>query len=339
MLSLSHKQKFALKYLSKKLDFQPTIANTALKENGEKKKVVVSVDIEALKIRADNNHFEKLIIGKFGDRYHGFTKLMELSEKLCMRLSCFYDFCAYETYGKRIIDFAEEIIHRGHDLQLHAHPGEIDRLVWKKYGFQREPNCQNCTMKEADMFFEYLLNIFSKINTTVSQPVSFRGNSFTFNRNILESMPKYGLRVSSNYYPRSQFQQQFNILCPQFTWPNGIIELPISIVPSSFFYYHYFDICQFINTPEFLIKIIIERFYRKFGNNAILVIVLHSWSLLDMTNSGYFVPPANNKRILFFEKFFNMLSVEYDIVTISDIIKLNSLGNLSFCNINSAKLL
>lgn len=82
------------------------------------------------------------IAGRLGDEEWGLAKLLELFEELGVRATFFLD-----AYGSDTADLEEQrraaelIVERGHDLQLHTHPGpsfSTDRALLRSYALEEQ---------------------------------------------------------------------------------------------------------------------------------------------------------------------------------------------------------
>src|SRR5262249_19728293 len=98
---------------------------------GGPRRLVITVDVEALPKGQPDRHVERLIWGRFDGNEVGIRRMMEIAERHGHPLTCFVDFCEQELYGDLIDDAAREIAAAGHDVQLHAHPDLLSDQFWR----------------------------------------------------------------------------------------------------------------------------------------------------------------------------------------------------------------
>src|SRR5262245_1470380 len=97
-----------------------------------KRRLMITVDVEAQPSRAERNHVDRLIWGEFAEGRAGIGEMMDIADRHCIKTTMFLDYCEEHLYGNAIRDVAREIHRRGHDLQLHAHLDFLSRDWWAR---------------------------------------------------------------------------------------------------------------------------------------------------------------------------------------------------------------
>lgn len=100
----------------------------------DKPACILTVDVEALPMRASDSHVDKLIYGRIGGEEWGIGKMMDVADRHNIKMTFFLDFAEVETYGDEIIKVGKYIAQRGHDLQIHCHYKLLEKKSVK--GFQ-----------------------------------------------------------------------------------------------------------------------------------------------------------------------------------------------------------
>jgi len=298
-----------------------SIADDSPSSKYAKPKLVITIDTEALNHRAANHHLDKLLVGDFGNaESYGILRMMEIAEKHGVALSFFVDLCGYENYGQRLIDLGRQIYHRGHDVQLHAHPLEIDQVLWKKIGVRHQVDLATIDEVDALRVLEYLIDKHQMI-IPGCLPVAYRGGSYQYNSYMLKAMKSVGLRLSSHYNPWCKSQFNHGDIFPQFVWDNGILELPISVMPH-LQGYQMFNFEMYKSFPVWRISAWMKRYHRALGKNAVLVFMMHSWSFLGRDKQGHFFPDDKvQRRIALFDQLLQRWKQLYQMITVAEIVK------------------
>ncbi len=279
------------------------------------RKIVITIDTEALPGRSDTNLVERLIWGRHEDFELGIKKMMSIADQNNVKLSFFVDLCEEALYGKALEVVCKEIVDCGHDFQLHAHPHIMPYSTAKSLGiFNKGVHQQD--NNSANALFSYLMDIAIKFTQT--EPIAFRGGSFAYNEHILNAMKNYKLTSSYNYSIRSQLQKNNKENLSTFRWDNGITEFPISISNSNFVFEFSRQTQKVFDDINLLFKNI-DNFFEERGNDAILVILMHSWSFLDLDkNSGHY-KYVNGSLADTFDHFLKSAVKTYKFVTAKDL--------------------
>ena len=96
-----------------------------------KPKCMLTVDVEALRQRAESDHVNTLIYGRTGGMEYGIGRMMDIADKHHVKMTFFVDFAECEEYGDEILDVGKYIISRGHDMQVHCHYSFLEKIVGK----------------------------------------------------------------------------------------------------------------------------------------------------------------------------------------------------------------
>ena len=126
-------------------------------------KCVLSVDVEALRLRAADQHVETLIYGRLNGGEWGIGRMMDIADRHNVKITFFLDFAEVELYGEKLLDVGRYIVSRGHDLQIHCHYDILAERVLSQF-----PNADRSyyTWYEneeiADFIVEYCLEQYRK---------------------------------------------------------------------------------------------------------------------------------------------------------------------------------
>jgi len=290
-----------------------------------KRRVMITVDVEAQPARASEDHIERLIYGRFGDREQfGIGRMFDIADKHGVGIACFLDYAAENLYGDALLDVGRYITARGHDLQVHLHPEFMSDDSFVRSGIKRINDMFEVGTPQARLLIEYALDAHNRV--TSNKPVAFRGGGYRYNGAILEELARNNFTFNTSYNA-SRENQPFNIgSTKQFRWSSGILELPISCVfdfkgTRRFFDYN-FNAAVFMNgsTDHCLQKHIdyLEAYYAQHGTDAIAVMVLHSWSFLTKNDKGHY-SAINRDAADKFDALMALLSNNYAIVTANDL--------------------
>src|SRR5262249_2982265 len=152
-----------------------------------RRRLVITVDVEALPKRQPDQHVERLIWGRFDGHDAGMARMMEIAGGHGHPLTCFVDFCEVDLYGDLVGEAAREIAASGHDVQLHAHPDLLSDQFWVDRGL--EPSRTSLTHYDEAHATALLAYLGEAAKSASGRAlVAFRGGAFRFNRAILEAM-------------------------------------------------------------------------------------------------------------------------------------------------------
>lgn len=276
-----------------------------LRASAPKRRIMLTVDVEAFELRAKTRPLEKLIWGRFPEGDYGLERIMSLAEALGIKLSMFLDYPEYYAYGDALLDVGREIRRRGHDLNLHLHLDCIPRGYFAQRGLPEGLDLNTFTDEVATASISDLLELHSRVSSDA--PVALRGGGYRYNAALLRAMRGLGVPMSCNYNPAAKLQPFSLGPKRQFRWETGTLELPVAtlygFLDRAYPIHFNFNIGLFTqqdpaaslaNTQTFL-----DQFYEQYGEDAVAVFVLHSWSFLRMDGGGEFsiVDPTAPERL------------------------------------------
>jgi hypothetical protein len=271
----------------------------------------------------------------------GIGKMMELADKYGHKLTFFVDFTEAEIYGwERMREPVNLILEKGHDIQLHIHPEAMPKEWFAERG-SSPTLCTYLSQEIADEVFRLSIDLARQLG--VAQPlIAFRGGGWRWNKNVHHAMLKLNIPYSYNYNvgardlhtrqplpfipPDSSYAYPYNQL-PPFYWENSLHEVPTGVYQNGT-KVNQFENYVFAESIRTIEKILENSFAAMNGQSNVLVIVMHSWSLLYLEDQ-YFVY-KDRKLADDLEKFFKMIAEndEYKIITATDYDRLLKKGKI-----------
>jgi SAM-dependent methyltransferase len=258
---------------------------------------MLTVDVEAQPARSATDPLERLVWGRFPQGDFGLSEMMDIAERHDARIVAFLDYAEEALYGEELLDVGREICRRGHDLQLHFHQDFLDASFFRERGISRGPDLNQAGAAEARYFVEHLVATHDKVAT--SRPVAFRGGGYRFSGALLAELARNGIVIDSSYNAARKTRPLDLGARKQFKWIDGPYEIPISVVDGflrlpRLFDYNFnasaFTRCSVEDGvhrhAEFL-----DLFHERMGEDALAVLVLHSWSFLTLDDHGHFSEP------------------------------------------------
>ena len=258
----------------------------------------ITVDVEAQPRRSPEDALNRLVWGHFPEGDFGIGSMMDIADSHSVKLTMFLDYAEEYLYGDALLDVGREIRRRGHDLQLHLHPEFLPDSFYEGASIPRVPDLNLASQVGADTLFDLLCDRHSGL-TGVS-PIAFRGGGYRFNGSVLGAMKRHGIRLGSNYNIAKANQPMNFGPMPQFSWTSGVVEVPISTVfdyknTGRHFDYNFnaslMNVCG-LDTCIRSHQEFLQRFYAERGSDAIAVLVMHSWSFLELDDDGAFSKPS-----------------------------------------------
>lgn len=276
--------------------------------NGERL-VTITIDVEAARSRQARDQVGRLIWGRFDDqREVGIGRMMDVAERYCHKLSFFVDYCETFVYPGQFRPITEQIVRRGHDLQLHAHQNWLAEDFFALRDLPAPPAMLNdYSVAQAKAVLDHLI---AEVRAGGgSDPVAFRGGSYQYGQGFLEAMTQVGLRLSANYnINEAPIGAPIENL-PLFRWPNGIIELPIAQLNLGHSNVRFgFDSMDCGN--EALVRTYIQCFFAMFGHQVPLPAIMHSFSFLKVNPRTRHYEYAGEEPVRAFERFCAVLAEE-----------------------------
>lgn len=291
---------------------------------------LVSVDTEALPKRAPSDHLNRLIWGRHERGTAGIRELCSVAEDFCCKLVFFVDACGDHFYGESFRDMVRWLDAAGHDVQLHTHSEYLPETFWTENGFKIRPRYLNQYDLDKALF---TLRHFSKVLSDLTgKPVlAYRAGSFRWNANTLRAMADIGISLSSNNSMAALGNGQCLFSSPTnrpFRWSNGILEIPMTeryfqgIIGEDWWGRLQFPAWNNFRNPTWRV---LRPFLNK--NDRVLMVLLHSWSLLYWDDHGYAIY-RNDKRIDDFRKMMRRLTLDYDVITTAEYLDLVAKGKI-----------
>lgn len=291
------------------------------------RRLMITIDVEAQPGRAEADHVNRLIWGKYRERRGGISEMMDIADQHCAKLVFFVDYCERALYGDAMLDIGREITRRGHDSQLHSHPEFLSAGFWSDRGFDRPGNISAASDQQALALIEFIYD--SHERATGKPPLAYRGGGYRFSPAVLRSLSACGVRLDSTY----NVGRQSDLLVgarKQFLWDNGCLEVPVSVVNPfrnlNRSVEFNFSASAFASVDRMLEYL--DEFYLQYGEDAIAVLVLHSWSFSKLQTSGHFSPPLE-ENLERFSNFLAALRGRVEVVTAGGVLALADAGLLT----------
>ncbi|HNQ05423.1 MAG TPA: polysaccharide deacetylase [Thiobacillaceae bacterium] len=292
---------------------------------------LVTVDTEAQPARAAGEHVRRLIWGEHPGGTAGIRELCAAAREVAARLVFFVDACGVYQHGAPYEEAVRWLVQAGHDVQLHTHSEFLPDSFWHEHGFPVRPRLLN-QYDEARAAFT--LRFFSEHLARVKGgPITaFRAGSFRWNAGTLRAQAELGLPLSFNNSMRAWVDG----VCPHaetlgrpFAWSNGVIEVPIterrfpSWGPAPWWGRLAFPSSQHHRDPPWRVL----WPYTLGRDVPVLVLLLHSWSLLYWDENGH-AEYRDKYRLEDFRKLMRRLAKDYDIITTQDFLALQASGKI-----------
>ena len=290
-----------------------------------KTKCMLTVDVEALTMRAASDHVNTLIYGRIDGKEYGIGRMMDIADKHNVKMTFFLDFAECELYGDEIIEVGRYVESRGHDLQVHCHYDLLEKVVNKKSWTSMEDNYYNWYNNDEDSkkIVDYVTDKY--VECTGRMPLAFRGGEYRFGISMLKELKEKGYTADLSYnYVRPQMLP----VNKQFKYENDLIELPIGIMPNRKpLNFNYASL-----TPESKddfdrildeYRNLFKEYYNYYGNDAIASFLMHSWSFLynkgRFSETG-FIDAPNEIMVEFYDHFLQKMKDSIDFVSVSQVL-------------------
>lgn len=304
---------------------------------------LLTVDTEALPKRAAQDHVMRLMWGRHASGTAGVKEMSALGDEVGAKHVFFVDYCGAYNRKDEIDDVVRWLDGAGQDVQLHTHPEYLPQEFWKAHGFNHRPRLMNEYGKEKS---DFTIQFFSKlISDVTNKPVlSHRAGSFRWNSNAIEALKKADIPLSFNNSMNAKLIGQCVHSLPTndaFTWSNGVVEIPVTeqrVLPG--LGKEWWARFQFPESKVFKFQIIPWwQYLIPFRQKApdLLVLLLHSWSLLYWDENGH-GEYRDDKRIEGYRKLLHKISRDYDIVTSTELLDLIQRGKVSADRIEDLSL-
>lgn len=303
-----------------------------------KPRCMITVDVEAMPMRAGSNHVDTLIYGKIGGEEYGIGKIMDIADKHHVEVTFFLDFAECELYGDEIINVGKYIVSRGHDLQVHCHYDLLKDIVGKEpWGANENYYSWYKNDSDAKIMIDYVTEKY--IECTGKMPVAYRGGEYRFDIPILKALKKKGYQADLSYNCIRPLILTAN---KQFLFENGLAELPIGILPDKKplnFNYAALEPKDFEDFDRAIEEYnkLFDEYYEYYGRDAIATVLMHSWSFLHNAQpspSGFFDKP-NDILVSFFDCFIEALKDKVEFISVSEALRQISSESLKTADFRS----
>jgi len=258
----------------------------------EQKKIIITVDTEALFARASCNHVARLIYGDFGTgENYGIMEMMHLANKYDAKLVFFLDVAEIENYGKDVMrEIVSDIYENGHDVQIHFHVNALP-VEWTSKNKIKRKMLDRASHDDVMALFRYIEEVSEQLG--IKNKIAFRAGAWRYNEYVISAMQKFGYKMSFHYNPTTNKQKNRGNRKPIFRHPNGMLEIPVSshMQEGILHPYHIAGTCADISD----------------STEEVLVMVLHSWSLLSFNPTNGHLEPCGRSKYDNLEKFFKLV--------------------------------
>lgn len=290
------------------------------------RRLMITVDVEAQPRRAYEAHVDRLIWGKHPEGQAGITEMMDIADEFGVTMTMFLDWAETDIYGASIDEVGQNIHERGHDLQLHVHPNFFSKEFWKQRALQPVTDMNRSSVDQSRVIAKEIVD--RQRRATGTSAVAFRGGAYRFSGSLLQALHENGVQVDSSL--NTARREGATGHCAQFRWANGLIELPISIVsdyrktgkPLEF----NFNSGYFKDAGS--MQAYLEAFWTEHGDDAIAVLVMHSWSFLTLRADGIFAYEGTHRVERFRQLLEGLNAAGAKVVSAREVIQLASSGDL-----------
>ena len=293
---------------------------------------LVTVDTEAQPKRASRDHVKRLVWGEHENGTAGIREMCAISDEVNAKLVYFVDSCGIYLHGDEFADATRWLDRMGHDVQLHTHSEFLPDSFWIEHKFKTRPRLLNQYDEERAFFtIKYFSDYLAGITGKPTR--AFRAGSFRWSIGTLKAQGELGIPLSFNNSMRAYVDGVSPHAEPTtrpFAWSNGVVEVPITerkfpsfgsdvwwgrlAFPSS---QRYADPPWRVLWP-----------YTLGRSLQILVVLMHSWSLLYWDENGYGTY-RDDQRCEDFRKLMRKLAKDYDIITTEDFLDLYRRGKIT----------
>ncbi|MCP3669840.1 MAG: polysaccharide deacetylase [Gammaproteobacteria bacterium] len=293
---------------------------------------LVTVDAEAQPKRATQDHVERLIWGVHENGTAGIREMCTAADDVGVKLVYFVDACGVYLHGEAFSEAVRWLVHAGHDVQLHTHTEFLPDSFWTEHGFATRPRLLNQYDEEKSLF---TIRYFSEYLAGITgRPINaFRAGAFRWNAGTLRAQGELGIPLSFN----NSMWAYGRGFCPHaepanhpFLWSNGVIEVPITERRfPTFGNREWWGLLAFPASQRYRDPPWWVMWPFTLGRNIqVLVVLLHSWSLLYWDENGYGVY-RDDRRQEDFRKLMCRLAKDYDIITTEDFLNLHAEGKIA----------
>lgn len=293
---------------------------------------MLTVDTEALPKRAPHDHVKRLIWGEHNKGTAGIREMCSVVGEVDAKLTFFVDACAAYSDLDEVAEVILWLDKKGQDVQLHTHSEYLPERFWLESGFQYRPRFLN---EYSAVRATFTILYFGKfISDITGKPLrAFRAGSFRWNASTIRALADAGIPLSFNNSMNAFLAGQCvhsEATNQPYRWSNGVIEVPVTekmffpLFGKEWWGRLQFPVSNHFRNPPWRVL----RPYARQANSSLLVLLLHSWSLLYWDKNGYAVY-RDDKRIEDFRKLVRQLAKDYDIITTEDFLDLHARGKIT----------
>lgn len=287
---------------------------------------LLTVDTEALPLRATHDHVQRLVWGKHPNGQAGIREMCAIGDEFGAKHVFFVDFCGAYTQLEEMKDVARWLHAQGQDVQLHTHPEYLPSNFWPAHNLPETPKYTNDYPEDRATFVMH--HFGSLLASVTGKPVqAFRAGSFRWNAGTLRALATENIPLSFNNTIGAVLNAQALHALPTtqpFRWANGILEIPVTeqqILPA-------------LNKPLWARAQFPQSRYAQYRprwlsflpfslrhTEPLLVPLIHSWSLMTRSALGHAVI-ENDKPLVEYRKWVKRIAHDYDIITTTELLEL-----------------
>lgn len=265
------------------------------------KKLLITIDTEALPARASDNHVEKLIWGQFENGRAGIIEICDLIEEFGGKGLFFLDVAGSFDNLAAYREVNSYLERRGHMVEWHYHPEIMGKAFWKTHGTSGKTVRQDLfDGHDANIILSAGLEQFIRI--TGRKPNAYRAGSFRWNQHTIDFLAEHNIGYSFNASRETSIKDNYETYCPSspkpFDWPQGVREVPCGEVELNKEVIHFRLPRRFRGGLK--PRVLTDQIAKEAG--GIVNILLHSWSLLDRDSKTGFFLYNGDERIAIFRK-------------------------------------
>jgi hypothetical protein len=244
-------------------------------------RLLITVDAEALPKRAADSHVERLIWGRYPDGVAGIAELVAVSRLAEAPFLFFLEAAGAHRQPEEFRRVADYLSSHGQGIELHFHPEILGRNFWKQRGVELAGLRQDLFTRDAALkTLGFAVDTFEKL--CGRRPRAYRAGSFRWNRWTIEALHDLNIGYSFNSCRETSMKSNFSTFAQDgsgcFRWSNQVVEVPCGegTLQSELVHLRYptrsppgcdfHDLAQAVRSSN--------------PDALVLVVVLHSWSLL-----------------------------------------------------------
>lgn len=274
--------------------------------------ILVTIDTEVGELGKDvPSAFEVFIEGKVHNKEVGYRFIIEMLDNYEVKGEFFVDIYPYKQIGEpKFASLCENIVKRGHYVQLHTHPSMIfdkNRIFMHQYSLEEQIKILSIGKEKIKEW----IGVY---------PMAHRAGGYGINGDIFKALEKVEINYDSSYfYGNKNCKFQSNIKNRPFKI-GSVIEIPITVFKEVVNYklfridishgehFDKLDIRYGITIDE------IKKVISKSAEDDIIVLFLHSFNFLTLPYNfrkrRYSKISINEKMIREFENLLRWISLQ-----------------------------